>query len=115
MFGVTVGQSLHASIVAANNGRGVGGLGVFRITAGGAATGGMQDIFGTWTAPRLGGTNAARPTGGTLDLEADHDPLRRVSGIQGTQDKLHSRPCGVLPRRELRRGPALGRCTRGAP
>ena len=44
-----------------------------------------------------------------------HDPLRRASGLQGAQDKRHSWPCGVLPRRELRRGPALGRCTRGAP
>ena len=43
------------------------------------------------------------------------DPLRRVSGFQGTQDKLHSRPYGALPRRELRRGPALGQCTCGAP
>ena len=70
---------MHASIVAVHNGRGVGGLGVKRIYAGGAATGGIPDIFGTWTAPRLGGTNAARPTGGTLNLEAETRP----SGIPG--------------------------------
>ena len=47
MFGVRIGKSLHASVVAVHNGRGLGGLGVFRITAGGAATGGMQDVFGS--------------------------------------------------------------------
>ena len=74
MFGVRIGKSLHASIVAVHNGRGLGGLGVKRITAGGASTGGMQDIFGTWTAPRLSGTNAAQPNGGSQDLEADQPP-----------------------------------------
>ena len=44
-----------------------------------------------------------------------HDPLRRVSATQGAPDQFHAWPCGVLPRRELHRGPALGRCPRGAP
>ena len=45
-----IGKSSHASIVAIHNGRGLCGLGLFRITAGGAATGGMQGILlQTWT------------------------------------------------------------------
>ena len=38
-----------------------------------------------------------------------------LSPLEGTQEKLHSWPLRVLPRREQGRGPALGRRTRGAP
>ena len=35
--------------------------------------------------------------------------------LRARQIKPHAWPCGILPRRELHRGPALGRCPRGAP